>query len=232
MTQPRVYPLIEQFPVVRIPIAGPEPYNTLAVVRARLGSQTAVANGKIFREKVTFATSFTLIGHDPRIKPAFEHSTMADIWLIAQDDDAEFLYAVDTVTGAFGDDGNWQITADVVAAVDGENSVLGLIASSWILCHEPPVDPQNNPGSPTQQGLRMRSIDAQTVRTTTLANILTPLGRTGVHRHGGVDPTSALPGAVHFPSAVRVDVPHEPKGPCGTDNRAEDTGNEENDGTD
>src|SRR5689334_4041309 len=100
MTQPGVYPLIEQFPVVRIPIAGPEPYNTLAVVRARLGSQTSAANGKIYREKVTFATSFTLIGHDPRIKPAFEHSTMADIWLIAQDDDARFLYAVDTVTGA------------------------------------------------------------------------------------------------------------------------------------
>ena len=153
-------PPIVPFPVVRIPVAGPPPFNTLAVVRTQIGSTGTTGYG-LFRTTLTVPTSFKLIGHDPRVEPVFQHSTSATIWLISLTDDNDFLGAVDTVTGSFADDGTWQITADMAMLIGAatfpprhDGLECGVLASSWVLCYEPPVDEHRSPGRPTQQGLK------------------------------------------------------------------------------
>lgn len=163
---PYQFPLVETFPVVRIPVAGPAPFNTLVVVRTRFSviGQFGYADGEISRYTVRVGTGFRLIGHDPRVKPAFDHSTTAALQMIQSSDDTEFLVAVDTVTGEFADDGTWLLTVQIADAFNNVLAACNAYASSWVLCYEPPIDPAAHPGAPRQTGTQPQSFVASVVR--------------------------------------------------------------------
>lgn len=158
---PYQYPVVETYPVVRVPVAGPEPYNTLAIVRGAFPVVPGVkiADGHIHRTQMSGATTFELVGHDPRVEPVFDHSTTISLQMIQQDDDAAFTWAVDTVDASFDDRGRWTITVDTAWSLDNELGTARAYFSSWILCHEPPVDFRKTPGMPRQQGLHRTNFE-------------------------------------------------------------------------
>ncbi|ORA29320.1 hypothetical protein [Mycobacterium aquaticum] len=199
MTDP-MQPMVP-FPVVRIPVVGPAPFNTLAVVRTQMGSSFVLSN--TLAGAVVVPTSFKLIGHDPRVEPAFQHSTSACLWGISLDDDNDFLYAVDTVTGAFADDGTWQITAQIRSHFGSgvHHSEIAVLASSWVLCYEPPVDPRTSPGRPTQEGLHP-TVEALERLQAARSRLLNPKPARG---HG---PAPVLPRAHHHGCSGRDDSCH------------------------
>ena len=137
---PYQYPLIDLQPVVRIPVVGPEPFNTLVVVRGQVHTTTyGVAAGKLHRHKVVVPTNFRLVGFDPRVQSPFEHSTTAAINMIQATDDSAFVSAVDEVGGFFDDQGTWVIIANVADLWDSVYAGSTAYVSSWVLCNEPPL---------------------------------------------------------------------------------------------
>jgi len=132
--------------VIRIPVAGPKPFNTLVVVRANVshGPGTWASDGNVYRPPVIFDTPFRLIGYDPRVDVPYEHSTTAVIYQIQLTDDTNFLAAFDAVHGSFNDLGQWIVTINSALASDGEWMVYLAHVSSWILCHEPPPPAQDD----------------------------------------------------------------------------------------
>jgi hypothetical protein len=156
---PYQFPRTERFPVVRITVAGPAPFNTLVIVRAVVPviPHNHPADGHIRRNTIILATEFSLVGHDPRTgKPAARHSTTACLQMIQADDDTAFLAAVDTVTGDFDEQGRWIITAQVADSADDVIYGAQAYASSWVLCYEPPIETHNHPVTPQQIGLGPR----------------------------------------------------------------------------
>lgn len=155
-------PIGESLPVVRIPITGPAPCNTLVVVRSAI-SVTPLENstGQIQRYRFTGSTPFQLIGHDPRTKPVLGgHSTTAALQVVQLENDTTFLYAVDSVSGEFSDDGTWQVTFDVASSVDHELGQAAAYVSSWVACWEKPVDESQPSAGVGQQG-RLRRADPE-----------------------------------------------------------------------
>lgn len=135
--------------VVRVPVAGPEPFNTLVVVRENRsgpGVGHVTHSDDVVREPIIFETDFTLIGYDPWRDPTppFVHSTTVVMDHIQLGDDTNFLAALDGVRAGFNASGKWTIEAET--AVFNEPGgffsrpnflVLSAWASSWVLCHEP-----------------------------------------------------------------------------------------------
>ena len=64
--------------VTRIPVAGPEPYNTLVCVSVAttMGPQE-VRDGHLSRWAMRIQTPFRLMGFDQRVPPVFDHSSTA-----------------------------------------------------------------------------------------------------------------------------------------------------------
>lgn len=136
---PYQYPLVDLQPVVRIPVVGPEPFNTLVVVRGRIfTTRYAYADGKLTRWSAAVGTNFSLIGFDPRVPPPFQHSTTAALQMIQSSDDTMFVTAVDEVSGRFDDRGVWTITANLGDLWDNVIASAYATISSWVLCYEPP----------------------------------------------------------------------------------------------
>jgi hypothetical protein len=138
--QPYHFPLSETYPLVRVPVAGPDPFNTLVIVRGRTWVDFGGwASGKIKRHRVRTPTPFKLVGHDPRVAPAYQHSTVAAINMVQSSEDTEFLTAVDAVTGEFDDEGRWIVIADCATAWWQVYASTLAYFSSWVLCYEPPL---------------------------------------------------------------------------------------------
>jgi hypothetical protein len=140
---PYQFPLFEQQPVVRIPVAGPDPFNTVVVVRGFVPTQEfGVSDNVLHRYRHAVMTNFQLVGFDPRVPPPFKHSTTAAIQMMQADDDTAFVVAVDQVVdGLFDDHGNWILVFDVAGLWDHVYAASGAYFSSWILCYEPPPNP-------------------------------------------------------------------------------------------
>jgi hypothetical protein len=158
---PYQWPLAEVLPVVRIPVAGPEPFNTLVVVRAQVGviDQTRPSDGQTHHARLALGTAFSLVGFDPRIQPAFDYSAAVSLQMLQSSGRTTFICAVDTVSGAFDENGRWTVTVDVASEFDGVLAAASAYVSSWVLCYEPPVDLPRTPGKPRQQG----SVRQQTI---------------------------------------------------------------------
>jgi hypothetical protein len=127
--------------IVRIPIAGPEPFNTLVVVRETLSSGFGPwsADGHMHRTPLEFRTSFTLSGYTPSADSniAFKHSTSLVMFHLRLADDAEFLAAFDGLDAGFDASGRWIVKVDGALSSDGEALDTFAQISSWILCNEP-----------------------------------------------------------------------------------------------
>lgn len=148
--------------VTRIPITGPEPYNTLVCVSVESGiGPQVVRDGKLSSFSTTVFTPFRLMGFDQRVPPIFAHSTTAWISTVGPTTDGRWLYAVDSVTGTgfSSNDGTYYIdlmlamspsdggpapgTCVAIGPGAGMCIYLSLIqVTSWVLCHEPPAPPQ------------------------------------------------------------------------------------------
>lgn len=137
------YPLVDEQPVVRIPIVGPEPFNTLVVVRGQVGiTNWRYADGKLQRRKISVGTNFHLVGFDPRVPALAKHSTSAAIQMLQSSDDTSFVSAIDAVDDGFFDEvGRWTVVVRVADLWDNTVSASMAYISSWVLCYEPPLDP-------------------------------------------------------------------------------------------
>lgn len=136
---PYKYPIIELMPPVRIPIAGPDPFNTLVVVQSQVPvTDLRVSDGDLHRFRFVCGNAFRLIGHDPRVPPPFEHSTTASLHITQESDDSTFVVAIDAVDGYFDSSGNWVVVADVASQWDQVLATGICFACSWVLCWEPP----------------------------------------------------------------------------------------------
>jgi hypothetical protein len=132
-------PPLENLPIVRIDVAGPEPFNTLVVVRAGVWiTERGWADGKLRFYRTPVPTDFTLIGFDPRVEPPVEHSTTVGLHLAETNDDTGFVVAADAADGAFDQQGRWVVTVDWANCWDQVYATARAYISSWVLCWEPP----------------------------------------------------------------------------------------------
>jgi hypothetical protein len=129
-------PLVDTYPVVRIPVAGPDPFNTLVVVRCRVTqSVTNPSDGHFRHLGIGFETPFVLAGYEHGAP--YKHSTTGVLQNVQLSDDTSFLTSFDAILDArFDETGRWIVTADVAGAVDHEDAVTGIYISSWVLCSE------------------------------------------------------------------------------------------------
>jgi hypothetical protein len=134
------------FQVTRIPVAGPEPYNTLACCTGIGFVGFSGTVGNVTRGSGTAYTGFVLQGVDHRVRPNFLHSTAAWIRGIGPGKDDTWLYAVDSIDDAGFDpfSGNFYVTASwgldfphQPSWVDAKQ--LELCITSYVLVYEPPV---------------------------------------------------------------------------------------------
>lgn len=147
---PYQYPLGEVYPVVRIDVTGPEPFNTLVCVR---GVFPVVFGGwslgKLHRWRALCVTPFILRGfvQDDTEQPPSLHSTTGALQMIQQGPDVEifadaggsFVYAVDAAgRGYFTSDGHWAVEMDVADLALDTIATARAYLSSWVLCWEPP----------------------------------------------------------------------------------------------
>ena len=133
---------------VRIPVAGPEPFNTLVAVNESAwgpGKGFVTHNQSWVTNQLVFETDFCLIGYDPRNKTPYLHSTTVVMQHLGLSDDCAWQFSIDEVNGYFDGRGCWCVTATVVSEVPGpiwfdnpKVGAMGPYASSWVLCYEPP----------------------------------------------------------------------------------------------
>lgn len=138
--------------VTRIPIAGPQPYNTLVCVATQsFTGFRVVSTDTLSRFSVALGTQFRLAGFDQRVAPKFDHSTTAVTAATGPAERGTFQFAVDSVTGAgFDSTGTYFVAVDV--AVQPSQippdlcSPLGFCLVEWmvavcsfVLVYEPPV---------------------------------------------------------------------------------------------
>lgn len=139
-------------PIVRIPVAGPAPYNTLAVVRGRqYMTQGFVANGQMKRGTWYIPTKLIIPGfraEDP-VDEQLKHSSSASIHTLSTDAErglgadgnTRFTIAVDQIqlqpsvsaSGAFG------LIAHTAFLTLDVNLVAYLELSSWVLYRTSPA---------------------------------------------------------------------------------------------
>lgn len=141
----------EAVPIVRIPVAGPAPFTTLAVVRSRLWGMVFVGD-ELHRAHVTgYPTGLTIAGFDPG-RPeqhVVRHSTSVGVSAMAVDDDGDLTVALDSVEAGstFDRDGTWLLSFD--SAIQFEAAALvEYVATSWVLFVEPPPPPGAPPVPP------------------------------------------------------------------------------------
>jgi hypothetical protein len=146
--------------VVRIPIAGPEPFNTLVVVRETVASGPLWPYG-FHRSTPEYKTSFVLSGFQPGpdADNPCKHSTSLVMYHLDLGNDTSFLAAFDEVKEAgFDPSGTWVVR--VQAAVSIDRSLIGsnwlrtfAQISSWVLCNEPRPQDTNDRDERFQQRL-------------------------------------------------------------------------------
>ena len=136
--------------VVRIPAAGPSPFNTLVNVHcARPGTGILTQHSGTSKALITVTTDFLLLGFDPYNPPPNPypyHSTTVVLQALSLSDDTSFTMAIDAVSAHFADDGHWTVTADTTLSISYSTfttrwETLTPVLSSWVLCYEPPPLP-------------------------------------------------------------------------------------------
>ena len=137
---------------MRIPVAGPAPFNTLAVVRTvAIATSYGWASGEINRRQLIMPTALILAGFDPRRveQQHVVHSSTATIRMIQisrevgifTDDNTDFIIAVDSIEAESTIDatGRWSVTVNVADAFLQVFAGATVEISSYVLCWEPPL---------------------------------------------------------------------------------------------
>lgn len=126
---------------LRIPVTGPAPYNTLAVVHHfEFVAFVPPSDDSYYKTQLVVKSHFRLQGFDQRIQyPSPEHSTTVNLTHLSTDRDPSWLVAIDAVDGFFSDDdGTWCVRFDFASKKD---AALGATFDlcSWVLCYETPL---------------------------------------------------------------------------------------------
>jgi hypothetical protein len=128
--------------VLRIPISGPEPFNTLVLVRGYCFSSVGgLADDTLRRLRYGVITEFHLRGYDELTPPEFRHSTIAATQMMQARTDTPFVVGIDAVDGFFGPHGNWIVAIDIGSQWHTRAASSSCYYSSWVLCKEPPLPP-------------------------------------------------------------------------------------------
>ncbi|MGI5246053.1 hypothetical protein [Dactylosporangium sp. CA-139066] len=134
---PYRFPLTEQPVVLRLPAAGPAPFNSLVVVRGRIHlTAPSVSDGSLRRFRLTVRTPFTLGGFEAGTAPSYRDSSAVALGMLQCSDRTPFTVAVDGVRGAFDDEGRWTLAVEARGSWSGVLAAASGYYSSWILCRE------------------------------------------------------------------------------------------------
>lgn len=145
------FPLVDPQRVVRVPIAGPAPFNTLAIVRSigPLGPG-GWASGEIGRVTYDIRTDLKLLGYRPDRpeQQTVQHSSSATIRMMQVsdpgdaprigDENTRWVWAVDSVHigSRISEDGHWIVTIDTANAVDQRVACATCEITSWVMFWE------------------------------------------------------------------------------------------------
>ncbi|RMB57260.1 hypothetical protein [Tessaracoccus antarcticus] len=158
--------------VVRIPILGPAPFNTLAFVRTLAWIEEYThSDDKLHRHTGTFSTPLYLRNYD-RENPAqqqLQHSSTATISMMQishtqkpfEDAGDNFVIAVDRISPELliEPSGRVQITVEWASKSDNQFGTRHAQISSWILCYEPPTPATGLPvGTPAQMIMSLATV--------------------------------------------------------------------------
>jgi hypothetical protein len=133
------YPRSAGQAVIRIPIPGPAPFNTLVIVRGYAYSSIGAWADDILKYGIVgIKTRFDLAGHDRdrEPNPPFSHSTIAAQQMIQTNFSTSFVVAIDEVGGFFDEHGTWIVALRIASQWDEVIASSACYYSSWILCNE------------------------------------------------------------------------------------------------
>lgn len=153
------YPWIELHEPIRIPIAGPAPYNTLAVLQTQVDLTKYWDYGEqgVYRETLLTPTALRINGYDPHTAPPVQQCSAGAIHMmqIKSGDDpfpegnVHFIMAIDQILPETLVDaqGNVMLSVDVASYAPGAKAVAKAEVTTWVLFYEsepptPPADPQ------------------------------------------------------------------------------------------
>ncbi|WEK12788.1 MAG: hypothetical protein P0Y48_09950 [Candidatus Microbacterium phytovorans] len=159
-------------PVIRIPIAGPDPFNTLAIVRGRsFISHGPISDGKLDRGvRRLIPTHLTIPGFDPErpVSEQVRHSSVASIVTISSggqrnpenDAGSDFIIAVDALDPdpTIDRNGRYYLTAVTASSHDQTSSGDFLEMTSWVAYYDPAMTLPPEP-------IEIRRLDHLEVRT-------------------------------------------------------------------
>jgi hypothetical protein len=162
---------LEIIPVVKIPVRGPAPYNTLAVVQSRADiTRWSWSLGELSRRSIPVGNGLRVARFDPNDprQRQVAHSSSAVIRLmqitdesdfVTDDDNTTFVLAVDRVRAqsTIDDYGHWSLTIDVADSAWAVNGFAYAEITSWVLFYEPPA----LPGSPPEPSQPMSALRTQ-----------------------------------------------------------------------
>jgi hypothetical protein len=131
--------------VVRIPVAGPAPNNTLVYVRAQFPPSSTPITTSTFEPLQLFTvTLYQIAGFDQSRAHEYVKNTQISVtgWLNLGRTvgDQEIGFAIDRVWGSLTDDGHVAITADTAAQASDYATVHDFWLSAYILTQEPEQD--------------------------------------------------------------------------------------------
>jgi len=131
--------------VVRIPVAGPSPNNTLVFVRGDFAGTTKVQrDGKLYQEVTATATVYRVEGFDQTKAQDYlvntKFSVTGFLALLTSNDDQQFVAAVDSIEGHLAYDGTFYVIAKVATQISDEILSVSFKLSAYILIQEPQAD--------------------------------------------------------------------------------------------
>ncbi|GAA3625629.1 hypothetical protein GCM10022223_48500 [Kineosporia mesophila] len=150
---PYPYPLIDLQPVVRIPVAGPAPYNTLAVVRTvTFLGEISYSDGTLRHHTFDVATALYLTDYRPDRpqQQQVQHSSTGTVRLMDVgkqgggnpflDSNTDFVISLDSIDteSSIDEDGRWSVRCHASDSYDQVWATAQAEITSWVLCYEPP----------------------------------------------------------------------------------------------
>jgi hypothetical protein len=148
-----VSPDVMQTSMVRTPVAGPEPANTLVYLSGIApGLRGPAPLGTWTRMDVRFRTQFRLDGYEQKHHERHQQNTIvsatAMLRLLNTTTDLSFTFAADAIEPFLDLDGTLGFTIAYAHHVDDEavfgpsvTSVFSAAVSAYVLCYEPRTDP-------------------------------------------------------------------------------------------
>ena len=131
--------------VVRIPVAGPAPNNTLVYVRAQFPSHLEVTEGGLARWSIHGLTLYRIDGFSQAHADEYVRDTRISVaaWMnsLKNPTDQPFIIAIDTISASVAADGTIAIDAQIANQGD---DFPGLVHDVWVSAYILTKEPQRD----------------------------------------------------------------------------------------